>query len=150
MDERTALAGMEADTLHPRTTSPATLEPDVQALIQRARPIGPSDRILDLGTGAVSRVLRERLGAAASITTLEGGPDSPLPFADGSFELVLCQQIVAPELGEVRRVLTPGGRFISTTSQDGETVRAALLETGFTDLSIERSGTAAVVCARRP
>ena len=150
MDERTALAGQEAATLHARATSPPTPEPDVQALIQRARPIGPSDRILDLGAGAVSRVLRQRLGAAASITTFEGGPGSPLPFADGSFELVLCQRIIAPALGEVRRVLTPGGRFISHTSQEGETVRAALLATGFTDLSIERSGTAAVVCARRP
>jgi SAM-dependent methyltransferase len=126
------------------------------ALIQRARPIGPSDRILDLGTGAVARVLRERLGAAASITTLEPGPASPLPFADGSYELVLCQHLgqlgpdLAPPLHEARRVLTPGGRFIGSTSQYGETVRAALLETGFTDVSVERSGSATVLCARRP
>jgi len=120
---------------------------NVQALIQRARPIGPSDRIL--GPGAVSRILRERLGAAASITTLEG-PGAPLPFEDASFEVVLCQDVIEPELREIRRVLTPGGRFIGSTSQDGETVRAALLETGFTDVSIERGGTTAVVCARRP
>jgi len=125
-------------------------------LIQRARPIGPSDRILELGTGAVSDVLRERLGAAASVTTLEARPASTLPFADGSFELTLCQHLgeLAPELGpalaEVRRVLTPGGRFIASTSQAGETVRAALLETGFSDVSIERSGTTVVVSACRP
>jgi ubiquinone/menaquinone biosynthesis C-methylase UbiE len=125
-------------------------------LIQRARPIGPSDRILDLGTGAVSDVLRERLGAAASVTTFEARPASTLPFADGSFELTLCQHLahfaddLGPALAEVRRVLTPGGRFIGSTSQEGETVRAALLETGFTDVSIERSGTAAVLSARRP
>jgi len=126
--------------------------PGTAGLIQRARPIGPSDRILDLGTGAVGRVLRERLGAAASITTLEADPASTLPFADGSFELILCQHLgqLDPSLGEIRRALTPGGRFLGTTSQDGETVRAALLETGFTDVSIERSGTATVLHARRP
>jgi SAM-dependent methyltransferase len=130
--------------------------PGTAALIQRARPIGPSDRILDLGTGAVGRVLRERLGAAASITTLEAGPASALPFGDGSFELILCQHLGQPDpglvaqLGQVRRALTPGGRFIGSTSQDGETVRAALLETGFTDVSIERSGTTTVLHARRP
>lgn len=146
-------------------------------LIQRARPIGPSDRILDLacGTGVVARLLRERLGGAASIAGLDARPQllaqaraaapgvewadgapTALPFADGSFELVLCRQLsqLDPELGsalgEVRRVLTPGGRFIGSTSQEGEPVRAALLETGFTDVSLDRSGTAAVLSARRP
>jgi ubiquinone/menaquinone biosynthesis C-methylase UbiE len=145
-------------------------------LIQRARPIGPSDRILDLacGTGGIARLLRDRLGGAASIAGLDSrselvaearaaapsvewadGAPSALPFADGSFELVLCQHLgqlareLGPSLGEVRRVLTPGGRFIGT-SHEAETVRAALLETGFTDVSIERSGTADVLSARRP
>lgn len=146
-------------------------------LIQRARPIGPSDRILDLacGTGAVARLLRERLGGAASIAGLDPRPQllaqaraaapsvewadgvpSALPFADGSFEVVLCRHLgqldpdLEPALGEVHRVLTPGGRFIGSTTQEGEPLRAALLETGFTDVSIEHNGTAAVLSARRP
>jgi SAM-dependent methyltransferase len=124
--------------------------PDPATLIQRARPIGPSDRILDLGDGAVGRILRERLGAAASVTTLAAGPTPTLPFADGSFELILSQW---PELHrllhELRRVLTPGGRFIGSTSPDAETVRATLLESGFTEVTIERNGTAVVLSARR-
>jgi ubiquinone/menaquinone biosynthesis C-methylase UbiE len=149
----------------------ATLE-----LIQRARPIGPSDRILDLacGTGAVARLLRERLGGAASIAGLDPRPQllaearaaapsvewadgapAALPFRDGSFELVLCRQLsdldpqLGPALGEVSRVLTAGGRFIGS-SNAGEAVRAALFGSGFTDVSIERSGTAVVLSARRP
>ena len=44
-----------------------------------------------------------------------------LPFADGSFDLVLCQEMLqfVPDrlaaLREVRRVLTPGGRFLAST-----------------------------------
>src|SRR5258706_15001265 len=82
-------------------------------LVERARPIGASDRILDLGcgTGAVARVLRERLGGAASIVGVDPSPPMiekarsiepeldwrvadaiALPFADGSFGLVLCPE----------------------------------------------------------
>jgi ubiquinone/menaquinone biosynthesis C-methylase UbiE len=111
-------------------------------LVERARPIGPSERILDLGcgTGIVARVLRERLGASARLTGLDASPAmvgkarslapeiewvegnaTSLPFADGAFELVLCQQMLqfVPDrlaaLREVRRVLAPSGRLIVST-----------------------------------
>jgi ubiquinone/menaquinone biosynthesis C-methylase UbiE len=139
-------------------------------LVERARPIGPSDRILDLacGTGVVARILSERLGAAAqvaavdadpaaiaharagapAVTWVEGEP-SALPFSDGSFELVLCQRLesLGPELPlvlrEVHRVLTPAGRFISLVEHRAHTLGASLLAAGFTDIRMEKGGTEA-------
>src|SRR5689334_20994646 len=90
-----------------RTIVPAIFEPYARDLVERARPIGPSARILDLGcgTGIVARVLRERLGGAARIVGLDvsavmlekarslapeldlrEGNAQALPFADGSFD----------------------------------------------------------------
>ena len=119
-----------------RIEVPASFDRYARDLVERARPIGASDRILDLGcgTGIVARVLRERLGGAASIVGVDASPPMietarsiapeldcregnamALPFADGSFDLVLCQemlQFVADRMAalrEVRRVLSPGG-----------------------------------------
>ena len=95
-----------------------------------------------------------------------------LPFADGSFDLVLCQEMLqfVPDrlaaLREVRRVLSPGGRFLASTwrprseqpfhdalgrvaerhlgksnderlSLDGAALGHALTEAGFTDVRVE-------------
>ncbi len=125
-----------------RVLVPAIFAPYAGDLIERARPIGPSDRILDLGcgTGIVARMLRERLGAAAQITGVDvsapmiakarevapeldwrEGNAMQLPFADRSFDLVLCQQMLqfVPDpqvaLSEIRRILVPGGRLIAST-----------------------------------
>jgi ubiquinone/menaquinone biosynthesis C-methylase UbiE len=133
-------------------------------LVERARPIGPSDRILDLGcgTGIVARVLHERLGAAASVAGVDASPAmlakarscapdvdwvdgdaAALPFADAAFELVLCQHMLqfVPEraavLREVRRVLSPGGRFLASTWLEGDTLRAELSDAGFTEVRLE-------------
>jgi ubiquinone/menaquinone biosynthesis C-methylase UbiE len=121
---------------------PAIFRPYAEALIERARPIGPSDRILDLGcgTGVVARLLRDRLGAAARITGVDvsapmiakarelapeidwrEGNAMQLPFADASFDLVLCQQMLqfvpdpAVAVREIHRVLAPNGRVIAST-----------------------------------
>ncbi len=121
---------------------PAIFKPYAQALIERARPIGPSDRVLDLGcgTGIVARLLRERLGGAARIAGLDVSPPMiakartlapeldwhegnamALPFADGSFDVVMCQQMLqfVPDpraaVREIRRVLAPGGRLLVST-----------------------------------
>jgi ubiquinone/menaquinone biosynthesis C-methylase UbiE len=124
--------------------------------------------MLDLGcgTGIVARVLRERLGGAAKIVGVDVSPEMieearsvapeidflvgdacALPFEDASFELVLCREMleVVPErlaaLREVRRVLSPGGRLLVSTSSsfslDGPTLEGALTEAGFTRIRIE-------------
>ncbi len=125
-----------------RTLVPAIFDNYARDLVERARPIGASDRILDLGcgTGIVSRILRERLGGAAKLVGVDVSaamiekarslaPEidfreanaMALPFPDGSFDIVLCQEMLqfVPDrlvaLREVRRVLTPGGRFITST-----------------------------------
>ncbi len=130
-----------ADT-YERAIVPAIFDRYARDLVQRARPIGAADRILDLGcgTGIVARVLRERLGGAAKIVGLDVSPimiekaraltpelefqqgnAMVLPFVDASFDLVLCQEMLqfVPDrlaaLREVRRVLAPGGRFITST-----------------------------------
>jgi ubiquinone/menaquinone biosynthesis C-methylase UbiE len=118
------------------------LECCARDLIERARPIGPSDRILDLGCGigVVACILRERLGGAAKIVGFDGsrmmidkarllapemdwrdGDVMALPFAGDSFDLVLCQDLLRflPDrvraLCEVRRILSPGGRLLAST-----------------------------------
>jgi ubiquinone/menaquinone biosynthesis C-methylase UbiE len=121
---------------------PGIFERYARDLVERARPIGPSARILDLGcgTGIVARVLRERLGGAAKISGLDASPPMvekarslapeldfregnamALPFEDRAFDLVLSQQMLqfVPDAGaalrEVRRVLAPGGRLLAST-----------------------------------
>ncbi|MGN6872943.1 MAG: class I SAM-dependent methyltransferase [Solirubrobacteraceae bacterium] len=57
--------------------------------------------------------------------------DAPLPFDDGSFELVWASEVIehvtdtARWLSEVRRVLVPGGRLLATTPSHGR-LRLAL------------------------
>jgi ubiquinone/menaquinone biosynthesis C-methylase UbiE len=125
-----------------RLLVPAIFDRYAHDLIERARPVGPSDRVLDLGcgTGIVARRLRERLGGAARVTGLDTnggmlakamsiGPEidwregnaMALPFGDQSFELVLAQQVLqfvpdpAAAFREIRRVLVPGGRLVAST-----------------------------------
>ncbi len=128
--------------IYERLLVPSIFAPWAQKLIERARPIGPADRILDLGcgTGIVARTLRDRLGGAARITGVDASaemigaarsvaPDldwrvgnaMELPFADASFELVISQQMLqfvtdrAAAVREIRRVLAPGGRVVLAT-----------------------------------
>lgn len=125
-----------------RRLVPAIFAPWAEELLERARPIGAADRVLDLGcgTGIVARSLRARLGGGASITGLDANADMiaiaravapeldwregnavALPFEDASFELVTCQQMLqfvpdpAAALREIRRVLAPGGRLVAAT-----------------------------------
>jgi SAM-dependent methyltransferase len=63
---------------------------------------------------------RERTRSDAQFETFDG---VSIPFAEASFELVYCKQVLEhvrrPDqlLAEVRRVLTPGGWFAGSTSQ---------------------------------
>jgi SAM-dependent methyltransferase len=119
---------------------PAIFGPWARALLKHAAP-QPGERVLDLacGTGIVARQVAPVVGTAGSVVGLDlrpgmlvvartrpapagaviswqEGEANALPFADGSFDLVLCQQGLQffPDrlaaLREVRRVLRPGGR----------------------------------------
>ncbi|MFH1465227.1 MAG: methyltransferase domain-containing protein [Pseudomonadota bacterium] len=94
----------------------------------------PATRLLDLavGTGLVSRHLRPRVGHITGLDITEAmvaqardavdelviSPAETMPFADGTFDAVVCRQGIqfmdlAPALAEVHRVLRPGGRFLT-------------------------------------
>ena len=119
---------------------PPMFAPWAERLVDRAG-VGAEDRVLDVGcgTGVVARRAASRVGeggavvgldanermldvaeaaAAESVSPIEWRPGdaAELPFADGAFDVALCQQALQfvpdPEaaLSEVRRVLAPGGR----------------------------------------
>jgi ubiquinone/menaquinone biosynthesis C-methylase UbiE len=73
--------------------------------------------LADVSAVALARA-RGRLPAAEAV---ELEPDTPLPFADGMFDLVVCTETIEHVhdlqlfLSEVRRVLEPGGRLAVTT-----------------------------------
>ena len=107
----------------------------------RAAAFAPA-RVLETaaGTGIVTRVLRDKLASRAQITSTDLNPPmleiakakfahgeqvvfrpadaTALPFADGSFELVVCQFGIMfypdkpKSFAEVHRVLTPGGHYL--------------------------------------
>ncbi|HEX2233421.1 MAG TPA: class I SAM-dependent methyltransferase [Thermoleophilaceae bacterium] len=118
------------------------------------RSLGPAERALDLGCGDgrltaelgageltaadVSPVALERARRrlpGARVCELE--PDSPLPFGDGEFDLVLCVETVEHVrdvqllLSEIRRVLRPVGTLALTTPAHGRLDGLAILVGGF-------------------
>ena len=107
-------------------------------LVEFVRGLGRAERALDVGCGDgrltaeldaaeltaadVSPVALERARARlAGARIVELDPDAPLPFDDGSFELVLAAETIEHVrdvqllLSEVRRVLVPGGQLALTT-----------------------------------
>jgi SAM-dependent methyltransferase len=112
---------------------------------------GAGDRVLDVacGTGVAAREALARVGANGSVAALDlnagmldvairlggaidyrQGTAESLPFADGAFDVVLCQfglmffRDRPAALREVRRVLTPGGRFAFAVWNQLETAPA--------------------------
>jgi SAM-dependent methyltransferase len=133
---------------------PAEPGPPPEHLVRFVRGLGRAEHALDLGcgdgrltaeldaesiTGAdVSQVAleraRERL-SGARLVAIE--PDSPLPFPDNGFDLVLCAETIEHVrdvqllLSEARRVLNPGGRLAITTPAHGRLTGLRILARGF-------------------
>ena len=107
----------------------------------------PARHALDLGAGdgALSACVRADTLTLADVSPValsraaarlpeaervELEPDAPLPFDDGSFDLVVCTETlehvrdVQLLLSEVRRVLEPGGRLAVTTPANRRLIRA--------------------------
>ncbi len=120
------------------------MAPFVEAVLDRAQ-VGVGDSVLDIacGTGLVTRRAAEIVGASGSVIGLDVNPGMlatarslgcptgatvewseasalDLPFEDGRFSVVVCQQGVQffPDLGravvEMARVTAPGGRIAVT------------------------------------
>lgn len=126
---------------------PVLFAPWALRLIQSAN-IQPGDRVLDVGcgTGVVSRLIASDVNFHGTITGLDLSPNmlavahakaekqalkidwhegrvESMPFQNGSFDLVVCQQALQffadckLALSEVRRVLTTDGRFVLSVWQ---------------------------------
>jgi ubiquinone/menaquinone biosynthesis C-methylase UbiE len=133
------LEGSAAE-LYERYLVPAITALWAADLVERAAP-APGERVLDVacGTGIVARLAAKRMGvghlvgldlnpgmlAVAQSVSIgdcppiewQQGSALELPFRDGSFDVVLCQLGLqffpdrGAALGEMLRVLVPGGRL---------------------------------------
>jgi SAM-dependent methyltransferase len=139
--EQRPLRSTEAE-IYERYLVPAVFAPWAAMLIEQAV-LQPGERVLDVacGTGVVARLAvkpvgstgqiigldndAEKLGVARSLPLLPGvslawqeGNALAMPFADASFDALLCQQGLQffPDrptaLREMHRVLVPGGRLV--------------------------------------
>lgn len=133
-------SGGSPGDIYERLLVPAIFAPWARDLVALAA-VQPGERVLDLacGTGVVARAVAAQRGGAGEIVGLDRNPgmlataravaaDLPiewregdataLPFADGAFEVVLCQQGLqffpdqSAALAEVHRVLAAGGRAL--------------------------------------
>ena len=122
----------------------AIFEPLARILIERARP-EPGEHVLDAacGTGIVARLVAPMVGPSGRTVGLDYDPImiemarslapeiewrqgdlQNLPFPDGFYDLVLCQQGLQylPDHGaglrQIHRVLRPGGRMVLATWSD--------------------------------
>ncbi|MGH6924743.1 MAG: class I SAM-dependent methyltransferase [Propylenella sp.] len=122
---------------------PSIGEPAAKGLLAAAH-LQPGERVLDAacGTGVVTRAAAGAVGPTGSVAGLDINPGmlatarkhappagsidwyeasvESMPLPDGAFDVVLCQmglQFVPNKpaaLGEMRRVLTEGGRAVAT------------------------------------
>ena len=139
--EQQPLHGTGAE-IYERGLVPAIFAPWAAGLIKQAV-LQPGDRILDVacGTGVVARLAARQVGSTGLIVGLdnnagmlavarslppipgvslewEEGSALAMPFADASFDALLCQQGLqffpdrSAALREMHRVLVPGGRLV--------------------------------------
>jgi ubiquinone/menaquinone biosynthesis C-methylase UbiE len=129
--------------LYERYLVPAMFGPWAVDLVELASPkLG--ERVLDVacGTGIVSRLAFQRVGSSGKVVGLDLNPGmlavarsvssdmnidwreedaTAMQLADASFDLVLCQQGLQfipnkpTAVREMRRVLVPGGRLVTST-----------------------------------
>jgi SAM-dependent methyltransferase len=151
--------GGSAAEVYERHLVPAMFAPWAPTLLDLAA-IRAGERILDVacGTGVVARLAAARAGNGGQVTGLDingamlavarslppadGAPIAwveasalAMPFPDGTFDAVLCQQGLQqfPDrpaaLGEMRRALVPGGRLALSvwSALDGSPGMAALV-----------------------
>ena len=103
-------------------------------LATAARPrLGPAGEVIGLDASPeMIDSARHKARRAGVLVTFETGPAQALPFPDGRFDLVTCTLVLhhLPRrdreacLGEMRRVLKPGGRalivdFATSSKQQG-------------------------------
>ena len=80
----------------------------------------------------------------ASLSHCVVDANAPLPFADASFDLVWCSEVIehleqpAASLAELRRVTKPGGELVLTTPNSYAWLFRALAVVGFTPQRIQR------------
>ena len=125
----------------PAELDPPSFERRLHFLLGEVR---PGDRVLDVGCGTgdftatMARAGADAIGVDVAEAALRRAQprhpgvefrlvplDGPLPFEDGSFELVWASEVIehvadtARWLSEVRRVLASGGRLLVTTPSHG-------------------------------
>lgn len=80
------------------------------------------------------QMLRRAADKVPTATLSRGDLNQPLPFADGSFDVVTCVNVLYavenPEktVSELRRVLAPGGRLIMTSPKSQPRLTAFITE----------------------
>ena len=127
---------------------PRVFNPWGRLLMERAA-LGPGEAVLDVATwpGAMARLAAERVGRSGRVVGTDvspamigiarektalpdaalieylAAPAAPLPVADASFDLVLCQQGLQffPDrpaaINEMHRALKPGGRLAAVSRE---------------------------------
>lgn len=142
----------------------------------RAADLQPGERVLDVacGTGLISRLASERVGAGGTVIGIDIAADmigvaktvparhtidwhvadaAALPIADASVDVVLCQMGLmfmdnrAGAISEMRRVLAPSGRVAVTTPGQIQPVYEAMEQAIVEHISPDLGGFVSAVFA---
>jgi SAM-dependent methyltransferase len=115
---------------HPPLTSPTwAVRAPLAAWLEQQAQIGDSYRVLDVGCGPKPYFpfFAERASEYIGVDVVDNpaaelrGSVESLPIEDGSFDVVLCTQVLehcddpAQAVRELRRVTAPGGRVLAST-----------------------------------